>query len=71
MSGVKPPCGKTCSDRTTTCKFTCDRWKAYEEAKRAEYAQRDIDYHAYTYSDVKERALNRWIVHKARRPELR
>lgn len=71
MSGVKPPCGKACPLRTVTCKFTCDRWKAYEEAKRAEYAQREVEFHAGLYSDVKERALRRWIVHKARRPELR
>ncbi len=67
---VKPPCGKACPLRTVTCKFTCERWKEYEEAKRAEYAQRDIEYHAYTYSDTKERAMRRYIVHKARRPEL-
>ena len=71
MSGVKPPCGKACPDRTAECKLTCDRWKAYEEAKRAEYAQRETEFHATAYSDVKERALRRWIVHKARRPELR
>lgn len=41
MTGVKPPCGKACPDRTAECKLTCDKWKVYEEAKRAEYAQRE------------------------------
>lgn len=71
MVGIKPPCGKKCPDRTTTCKFTCDRWKEYETAKRAEYAQREVEFNARLYSDTKERAMRRWIIHKARRPELR
>ena len=44
MSGVKPPCGKACPDRTAECKLTCDKWKVYEEAKRAEYAQREQEF---------------------------
>ena len=67
---VKPPCGKACPLRTVECKFTCDKWKDYEEAKRAEYAQRDIEFYSAMYSDTKERALRRHIVHKARRPEM-
>lgn len=70
MTHVKPPCGKVCPLRTVTCKRTCEKWKEYEEAKRVEYAQRDIEYHARMYSYTKEKAMSRYLVHKARRPEL-
>lgn len=37
------PCKQDCPRRTAECKRACDEWKAYEAAKREEYAQRAED----------------------------
>lgn len=38
--GPRPPCGKNCPDRAVGCSLVCERWKAYLEARNANYAER-------------------------------
>ena len=35
-----PPCGAFCADRALGCRAGCEKWKAYEQKKAAEYAER-------------------------------
>lgn len=35
-----PPCGAFCSDRALGCRASCEKWKAYEQKKAAEYEER-------------------------------
>lgn len=34
------PCTRDCQGRSPTCKASCEKWEAWEEIKRAEYARR-------------------------------
>ena len=71
MTRVKPPCGKACPDRTAECKLTCDKWKVYEEAKCAEYAQRELEYRSQVvYGDAQERRIRNNALHRMRRPGM-
>lgn len=58
---MKPPCGKSCSERTTTCRPTCPKWAKYEawkaeeeKRKQKRYAYRD-DFFACRHITVKQR----------------
>lgn len=69
MTMVKPPCGKVCPDRTITCKQTCEKWKAFEAAKREEYARRKVENESRAqWSEARAKRANKAIMHKARRP---
>lgn len=72
MSGVKPPCGKACPDRTAECKLTCDKWKVYEEAKRAEYAQREQEFRERVpFTAEHEHWIRKNMLDRMRRPRRR
>lgn len=70
MTGLKPPCGKVCPERTATCRLACEKWKVYEEAKRAEYARREAEFwgSGMGWSDAHEKLVRKGIMHKSRRP---
>lgn len=36
----KHPCRQDCPERTAECKKNCEKWKAYEDKKRADYRRR-------------------------------
>lgn len=36
------PCTRECPDRSAECKASCEKWAAWEEIKRAEYAKRKM-----------------------------
>lgn len=38
---MKCPCKKDCPDRSGTCRFTCERHKAWEKQHRAELEEKN------------------------------
>lgn len=41
---MKPPCTKTCPDRSGTCHKTCIEWILYEQWKKQDQQRRDAEY---------------------------
>ncbi len=35
------PCVRDCPDRSAKCRLECEKFKAYDRRKRAEYAERE------------------------------
>ena len=40
---MKPPCERNCPSRTVGCHAKCAPYLAYEEAKQAEYREREVE----------------------------
>ena len=53
---VKPPCERGCPRRVVGCHAKCAPYLAYEEAKQAEYREREIERSRDAYTaDAKKR----------------
>lgn len=64
MSKPAPCMG--CPDRTPECHGQCERYKAFQEEKRKEYALKVEQKERETPTDNKTRCLRRALVRKAR-----
>ena len=54
------PCRQDCPDRSATCHSTCEKWAAFEAAKKADYEQRakrwkDESYFCENSAKIKKR----------------
>lgn len=53
---MKPPCERNCPSRTVGCHTKCAPYLAYEEAKQAEYREREVERSRDAYTaDAKKR----------------
>lgn len=52
-----PPCGAFCADRALGCRASCEKWKAYEQKKAAEYEER-LFRQLTSYSELDTRRNN-------------
>ena len=48
---MKPPCERDCPRRAVGCHAKCAPYLAYEEAKRAEYREREVERSRDTYTE--------------------
>ncbi len=54
--GPANPCGKDCPDRKAGCPTSCEKWKAYLDARNANYKKRRSEAENNAYSEAQKRS---------------